>query len=136
MPYPRSQIEIVGNLGKDPEMRFTPGGEAVTSFSVAVTREYDHNDQKKKETTWFRVTAWGKLAEQVTPILNKGQQVLVIGRMTPDPITGGPKIWKKHDGEPGSSFEITATEIWLSVYQRNQKPGEPHYEPVEDDIPF
>lgn len=136
MPYPRNEIEIVGNLGKDPEMRYTPGGLAVTSFSVAVSREWDQDNEKKKETTWFRVTAWGKLAEQVTPILHKGQQILVKGRMTPDPQTGGPKIWKKHDGEAGSSFEIKAIEIWLSVYQGSQQPGEPHYEPVEDDIPF
>lgn len=141
MPFPRQQTQIVGNLGKDPEMRYTPSGQAVTSFSVAVSREYEAQEGvKSKETTWFRVTAWGKLAEQVNPILKKGLQVLVIGRITPDKTTGGPRIWTKQDGTAGSSFELTANEVWLSIY-RGGESSEPQYVndsqlPPEDDIPF
>lgn len=56
-------IIIVGNVGKDPEMRYTPAGQAVTSFSVACSRTYSKNGETCRETTWFRCEAWGKLAE-------------------------------------------------------------------------
>ena len=82
-------IIIVGNLGKDPEMRYTPSGQAVTSFSVATSRQYTgQNGQKVKETIWFRVSAWGKQAETCNQYLRKGSKVLVEGRLTPDPSTG------------------------------------------------
>src|SRR3972149_11971043 len=83
-------IIIVGNLGKDPEMRYTPSGQAVTSFSVATSRQYTgQNGQKVKETIWFRVSAWGKQAETCNQYLRKGSKVLVEGRLTPDPGSGG-----------------------------------------------
>lgn len=140
MPFPRHQTQIVGNLGKDPEMRYTPSGQAVTSFSVAVSRTYEQNSETMKETTWYRITTWGKLAEQVNPILRKGMQVLVIGRLVPDKDTGGPRIWTKQDGTAGASFEITATEVWLSVYRASES-NETQYVsdsqiPPDDDIPF
>ena len=84
-------ITIVGRLGRDPEMRYTPSGQAVTSFNVATDRQYtDANGQKVKETTWFRVSVWGKQAETTNQYLKKGSMVLVDGRLTPDPKTGGP----------------------------------------------
>ncbi len=105
-------IIIVGNLGKDPEMRYTPSGQPVTSFSVATSRQYTgNNGQVVKETTWFRVTAWGKQAEVCNQYLKKGSKVLVEGRLTPDPNTGGPRVWTKQDGTPGASFEITASTV-------------------------
>ena len=106
------KIIIIGNLGREPEMRYTPSGQAVTSFSVAVNETYTNaNGEKVKKTIWFRVTTWGKQAETCNQYLKKGQQVLVDGRMNADPATGGPKIFTRQDGTAGSSFEITAQTV-------------------------
>lgn len=106
------KITIVGNLGRDPEMRYTPGGQAVTNFSVASNRQYTSSTgEKVKETVWFRVSAWGRQAETVNQFLKTGSQVLVEGRLTPDKATGGPRIWSRQDGTPASSFEITAERV-------------------------
>ena len=71
---------IVGNLGRDPEMRYTPSGQAVTSFSVAVNDDYTNNNGERiKRTIWFRISAWGKQAETCNQYLKKGSKVLVLG---------------------------------------------------------
>ena len=86
-------IIIVGNLGRDPEVRYTPSGQPVTSFSVATNRQYTNNaGETIKETLWFRVSAWGKTAEVCNQYLKKGSKVLVEGRLMADPATGGPRI--------------------------------------------
>lgn len=91
-------IIIVGNVGRDPEMRYTPGGQAVTSFSVATNRQYTNNSgETVKETIWFRVSAWGKTGEVCNQYLKKGSKVLVEGRLTADPATGGPRVWTAQD---------------------------------------
>ena len=103
---------IVGRLGKDPEMRYTPNGAAVTSFSVATDRQYtDSGGQKVKETIWFRIEAWGKQAESCNQYLKKGQMVLVEGRLRPDVKSGGPRIWNRQDGSPASSYEVVANTV-------------------------
>ena len=103
------KIIIVGNLGRDPEMRYTPSGQPVTNLSVATNRKWTSADGTPgEETIWFRVTAWGKLGETCNQYLSKGRQVLVEGRLRPDPNTGGPRIWTRQDGTSGASFEITA----------------------------
>lgn len=100
---------LIGNLGKDPEMRYTPAGNPVTTLSLATNRRYnDSNEQATKETTWFRVTVWGKQAEACNEFLHKGSKVLVEGRLTPDPETGGPRIWESN-GKIGASYEVTAS---------------------------
>lgn len=105
-------IIVVGNLGKDPEMRYTPSGQAVTSFSVATSRQYTaSNGQLVKETVWFKVAAWGKLAETCNQYLKKGRTVLVEGRMVSDPATGGPKTFTRKDGTTGASYEINASTV-------------------------
>ena len=105
-------IIIVGNVGKDPEMRYTPSGQAVTSFSVATNRQYTTgNGEQVKETIWFRVTTWGKQAEICNQYVKKGSKVLIEGRLTPDKATGGPRIWTKQDGSAGASFEVTAQTV-------------------------
>jgi len=72
------RLVLVGNLGRDPEMRYTPNGAAVTSFSVATSRRYAAADgTMKEETTWFRVSVWGKQAEACNQYLSKGAKVLV-----------------------------------------------------------
>ena len=86
------KVVIVGNLGGDPELRYTPSGQAVTNFSVATNRTWtDNNGNQQKETVWFRVSTWGKLAEVCNQYLSKGRQVMVEGRLRPDPETGGPR---------------------------------------------
>ena len=101
---------LVGNLGRDPEMRYTPSGQPVTTFSVASSRSYTQNGQKVDETTWFRVTAWGKQAETCNQYLKKGSKVLVEGRLQPDE-NGGPRVWNRQDGTPAASFEVTASTV-------------------------
>ena len=99
-------IIVVGNVGKDAEMRYTPSGQAVASFSVATNRSYTKSDgSQEKETVWFRVSAWGKQAEVCNQYVKKGMKVLVEGRLNADPETGGPRLW----GDPvRASFEVTA----------------------------
>jgi len=106
------KITIVGNLGRDPEMRYTPGGQAVTNFTVASNRQYTASSGEKiKETTWFRISAWGRQAETVNQYLKTGSQVLVEGRMTPDKESGGPRVWTRQDGSSAASFEVTAERV-------------------------
>jgi single-strand DNA-binding protein len=138
-------IIIAGNVGKDPEMRYMPDGKAVTSFSVATNRQYTgSNGEQVKETTWFRVTTWGKTAEVCNQYVKKGSKVLVEGRLTADKTTGGPKIWTRQDGTAGASFEISASSVRFLSSRAEIESG-----PVsgggsmemaelapEDDIPF
>lgn len=106
-----SKLIIVGNLGRDPEMRYTPNGNPVTSFSVATSHNRkDSNGQKITETTWFKVTAWGKLAEICNQYLVKGKTVIVEGRLTPDE-NGNPRVWTGRDGEAKASYEVTAADV-------------------------
>jgi single-strand DNA-binding protein len=105
-------IILAGNLGRDPEMRYTPTGQAVTSFSVATNRQWTNNNGETiKETVWFRVSAWGKLAETCNQFLKKGAKVLVEGRLTADSNTGGPRVWTAQDGQPRASFEVNAQTV-------------------------
>jgi len=138
-------IIIAGNLGKDPEMRYTPSGQAVTSFSVATSRQYTSgNGEQVKETIWFRVSAWGKTAEICNQYLKKGAKVLVEGRLTPDKNTGGPRVYTRQDGTAASSFEVTAATVRF-LSSRGEVDSGPSAGgggmdmaelPPEDDIPF
>lgn len=134
-------IIIAGNLGRDPEMRYTPSGQAVTNFSVATNRQYTDSDgQLVKETIWFRISAWGKLAETCNQYLRRGSKVLVEGRLNADPQTGGPRIFTRQDGSSGASFEITAGTVrFLSTRQEDDayQASSPAGTQLEDDeIPF
>jgi single-strand DNA-binding protein len=93
-------------------MRYTPSGQAVTTFSVATdyqTKSPDGNWEKK--TIWVRVTVWGKQAETASQYLKKGREVLIEGRLNPDPGTGSPRIWTRQDGTAGASYEVTANTV-------------------------
>jgi len=137
-------IIIVGNVGRDPEMRYTPSGQAVTSFSVASNRQYtSSNNEQVKETIWFRVSAWGKQAETCNQYLKKGSKVLIEGRLTPDKTSGGPRIWKKQDGSSGANFEVTAQTVRFLTPRSESGDGgaasgsmEMAETPPEDEIPF
>jgi single-strand DNA-binding protein len=107
------KITIVGNLGRDPEMRYLANGTAVTNFSVATTNRWTDqaSGEPREETTWFRVSVWGRQAEVANQYLSKGRQVLVDGRIQPDPQTGGPRLFTRQDGTVGSSFEVRANTV-------------------------
>lgn len=133
---------IIGRLGKDPDMRFTPAGQAVTSFSVATDRQWTEADGKQvKETLWFRVHAWGRLAESCNTYLQKGKLVMIEGRLTGDPKTGGPRIWKGQDDLAHASYEIKADTVkFLSPNTQEEKQveyvDEDPTSPDAEDLPF
>jgi len=136
------RITIAGNLGKDPELKYLQDGTPVTSLSVATNNNYtNQKGDQVKETTWFRVSVFGKQAESVSKYLTKGRQVLVEGRLRPDPTTGGPRIWTGQDGSARASFEITATTVrFIGSGQRDgASPGGGEMgspDMSEEDIPF
>jgi len=144
------QITLIGNLGRDPEMRYTPGGTPVTNFSVATSRSWTGQDgQRQDKTVWFRVAAWERLAETCNQYLTKGQRVLVVGEMEE------PTTWTDREGNTRASLEVRARTVrflntraegealaaasgqsggqsggWGSGVGAGQDPG------GEDDIPF
>ncbi|NCF65745.1 MAG: single-stranded DNA-binding protein [Chloroflexi bacterium] len=141
------KIIVAGNLGGDPEMRYMPDGTAVTNFSMATSRTWtDRNSgQPVKETTWFRVSVWGRQAESTNQYLSKGRQVIVEGRLRADPNTGGPRTYTRQDGTVGASFDITAETVrfigsredaagFVSGDDESAGGGVPAQE--EDEIPF
>jgi single-strand DNA-binding protein len=137
------KLIIVGNLGKDPEMRYTPSGQPVTSFSVACNRQWTNQaGDQVKQTAWYRVTAWGRSAEVCNQYLKKGSKVLVEGKLTIDPKTGGPRIWTKQDGSAGASLEMNS-ELVRFLSSSGETTGETHSDASdgfagapEEDIPF
>lgn len=127
------QCIIMGNLGRDPEMRYTPDGRPFTSFSVAVSRRWTSADGTPGEKTWwFRVTCWGKLAETTNQYLKKGRQVMVIGEVDASAFMG-------QDGQPRASLELRASEVKFigSRDGEGSSSGAPTPTPhEEEDIPF
>jgi single-strand DNA-binding protein len=136
------KLVIVGNLGRDPEMRYLPSGQAVTNLSVAANRRWtdQNNGQPQEEVCWFRVSVWGKQAEAANEYLSKGRQVLIEGRLRPDPETGGPRIYARNDGTAGASFEVVADRVLFLGSNGNgsgaRNNGQPAAAYAEDEIPF
>lgn len=128
---------IIGRLGKDPEMRFTPNGQAVTSFSVATDRQWtDEAGKLVKETVWFRVSAWGKLAEICNNYLQKGKMVMAEGRLQVDPKTGGPRIWAAQDGTARATLELVANTVKFLSPRDGGTVEQEADAGSEEDIPF
>jgi len=99
------KITIIGHLGRDPEMRYTPEGQAVTTFSVASSRKYKTAaGEQREETEWFNVSAWGKLGETCNQYLTKGKQVYIEGRLKS-------RIYQTQAGETRFSIDVTCQEI-------------------------
>ena len=117
------KLIIIGNLGRDPEMRYTTEGKPVTSFSVATSRKFGDKD----ETTWFRVSVWGNQAESCNQYLRKGSKVLVEGALRADEA-GNPRVFEHKDGGWGASFEVTASAVKFLSGKDDQ--------PANDDVPF
>ncbi|MFO7632162.1 MAG: single-stranded DNA-binding protein [Caldilinea sp.] len=100
------QITLIGNLGRDPEMRYTATGVPVTNFSVAVSRRWTGQDgQQQEKTLWFRVVAWNKLAETTSQYLTKGSKVLVVGEMEDS------TAYIDREGQPRASLEVRALTV-------------------------
>lgn len=141
------KLIIVGNLGRDPEMRYLPDGTAVTNFSVACGESYTNaQGEKVDKTTWIRVAVWRKQAETVNQYLSKGSKVLCEGTLTPDKETGSPRVFTRQDGTAGASYEMNAQVVrFLSsrgedtrsaAYADDDGPPSGLGDTVEDDIPF
>ncbi len=143
-----NKVMIIGHLGKDPDMRYTAGGKAVTSFSVAVGRSSHSADGAiQEETEWFRVVAWEKLGETCNSYLRKGSKVYVEGRLQT-------RTWQDTNGGEQKTVEVIASEMQMldprptnggssgtngaTVPQRNweQQPAVPAGEIEDDGIPF
>lgn len=130
-----SKTTIIGNLGRDPEMKFLPSGDPVTTFSVATSAKWTGKDGEKQErTTWFRVNAFGKQAEVCNEYLRKGAKVFVVGELQPDPQTGGPRVWTDKDGNARSAFELRASEVKF-LSSKNESAAQPQAV-NEEDVPF
>lgn len=100
-----NKIIVIGNLGRDPEMRYTPNGQSVTSFSVASNRKYTTAaGEQREETEWFNVSAWGRHAELCNQYLTKGQQVYVEGRLHS-------RTYETRDGQTRFVNEINLTDV-------------------------
>jgi single-strand DNA-binding protein len=109
-----NKVMIIGQLGRDPEMRYTPSGRPVTSFSVATTRSWTSGDgDRREETEWFNVVAWGNLAEICKQYLRKGQSVYVEGRLQ----TRG---WDDQDGKKHFRTELVASEMIILGDRRSE----------------
>ncbi len=131
-----NKIIVIGNLGSEPEMRFTPNGRPVTSFRVATNWRYTTAEgERKEETEWFTVVAWGKLAEQCNQFLTKGRLVYVEGRLRTN-------TWESQDGQKRYRNEIVANRVSFLDRQAvaplsEEKVGEGGVDELEpEDIPF
>ncbi len=131
-----NKVMIIGNLGSEPEMRFTPNGKPVTSFRVATNRAYTTPEgERKEETEWFTVVAWNKLAEQCNQFLAKGRLIYAEGRLKT-------RTWDGQDGQKHYSTEIIANRVTFldrdrpggSLTDEKEEASAGDIEP--DDIPF
>jgi single-strand DNA-binding protein len=119
---------FIGNLGGDPEMRFTPSGNPVTTFSIACNRKYTQDGQAKEETEWVNVVAWNKQAESCNQYLTKGQMVYVAGRMHT-------RSWDGQDGQKHYRTEIIASQV-VFLDKKGNGSGRQEEDIDPNDIPF
>jgi single-strand DNA-binding protein len=129
-----NKVMIIGNVGTDPEMRFTPNGNPVTSFRVATSRFFTGPDgERKQETEWFTVTAWNKLAESCNQYLAKGRRAYVEGRLRS-------RVWEGQDGQKRTQVEIVAERVLFLDRQAAVAPvkeeGKADEEIEAEDLPF
>lgn len=142
-----NKITVVGNLGRDPELRYTPQGNAVCNFSVATNeKRRDKNGESQDVTTWFRITLWGKQAENASKYLTKGSSVYIEGRLRVEE-------WSDRDGKNRYTLDVHATDMQFIGGRSDDMPGsgashDASYTddmstgsggtsaPTDDDIPF
>jgi single-strand DNA-binding protein len=120
-----NKVMIMGNLGRDPEMRYTPSGRPVTSFSVATNRSWvNAAGERREETEWFNVVAWGNLAEICKQHLTKGQHVYVEGRLQT-------RAWEDQNGKKHYRTELVANEMIMLDGHRDVETSEESQEQDE-----
>jgi single-strand DNA-binding protein len=124
-----NRVMLIGNLGRDPEMRFTANGSAVTTISVAVNRNFSGEGDRREETEWFRVVAWNKLAELVQSYLQKGQRVYVEGRLST-------RSWEGQDGQRRYTTEVVANQVLFLDRPRGAGFPDTPGDIDPDDLPF
>src|SRR5947208_6701400 len=105
---PDNSVTLVGNITRDPELRFTPSGQAIATFGMAVNRRFQRNGQWEEQTSFFNITAWGTLGENASNSLHKGARILVNGRLEQ-------RSWETQEGEKRSVVEVVADEIGPSL---------------------
>jgi len=134
-----NKVMVIGHLGRDPEMRYTPSGRPVTTFTVAVSRSWNTADgERRTETEWFNIVAWGNLAEICKQYLHKGQQVYIEGRLQT-------RRWEDKEGQKHTSVEVVANEMMMlgdrrdsnNHSQESDQDGESSEQIAdEDEFPF
>ena len=129
-----NKIIIAGNLGRDPESRFTNNGKQVTSFPLAVNNPFKKDDNPM----WVKVSMWGRMAEVCNEHLEKGRAVLVEGRLNYDADTGNPTTYKRKDGTTAAAFEMTADNVvFMNITERKETTDRGGaYEVEDEDPPF
>ncbi len=125
-----NKVMIIGHLGREPEMRYTPSGRPVTTFSVATSRSWNTADgERHTETEWFNVVAWGNLAEICKQYLSKGQQVYIEGRLQS-------RQWEDSEGKKHTSTEIVANEMIMLGDRRDTSVSDSSIEEEAGEFPF
>jgi single-strand DNA-binding protein len=131
-----NKVLLIGNLGRDPEMRYTPSGRPVTTFSVATNRSWKTSDgERRSETEWFNIVAWGSLAEICNQFLKKGQQVYIEGRLQS-------RSWEDDENVKHQTTEVVAKEMVMlgdrrkENSERDEVADEVSSESDEDEFPF
>ena len=117
-----NSVTLIGNLTRDPELRYTTGGRGVASFGLAVNRRYMQNNEWQEQTSFFNIVCWGDLGENVAATLTKGSRTIVTGRLEQ-------RSWETQDGEKRSVVEVIADEVGPSLrwaqaqIERNERTG-------------
>jgi single-strand DNA-binding protein len=125
-----NKVLVIGNVGRDPEMRYIPSGKPVTSFSVATSRSWTNSEgERREETEWFNVVAWGNLAEICKQHLRKGQQVYVEGRLQT-------RSWEDQEGRKRFRTELVASEMILLGGRRGVSEAIEATDVGEEEFPF
>jgi single-strand DNA-binding protein len=125
-----NKVLLIGRLGQDPEMRYTPSGKPLTKFQLAVNRSWTTAEgEKKTETEWFNIVAWGKLAEICNQYLNKGQQVYIDGRLHT-------RYWQDEEGGNHSAVEVIAQEMIMLSGRSEDGDADPEKDIPDEDYPF
>lgn len=127
-----NKVILLGNLTKDPELRYTPSGSSVCNFDLAVNRTYSTQaGEKKEEVCFITIVTWGKQAELCSQYLHKGRPVLVEGRLTQ-------RSWETQEGQRRTKHEVVAERVQFLGKGKDQAPSEAESTPVESDdaVPF
>ena len=125
-----NKVILIGNLGRDPEMRYTPSGKPVTSFTMGVTYTWhDADGERREQTEWFNIIAWSGLAEVCNQYLHKGQRIYIEGRLQT-------RRWQDASGEERSATEVVAREMIMLDDSRGAMGGSFVEESVDEEQPL